>query len=177
MTPTIEVFLLFARLGLVAFGAGTSVLAEMERESVQRGWIDHTQFVHAFALSQITPGPQMLLVAVVGYYAAGVEGALAASAGFFLPPGILTLLLASVWSRASSGGWPDAIRRALGPVAVGLMAAGVYAIAPAALAGIWPVLLFGAAMTWLLAMPDRSPLWVLGSGAAAGVILQSAGAL
>lgn len=175
MTELIDVFLVFARLGLLAVGAGSAVLADMERESVARGWLDHGQFVQAFALSQVTPGPQFLFVAVVGYYAAGLGGATTAALGFFLPPGLLTLAVASSWARTSLSPWPDAIRRSLGPVAIGLMCAGLYTIAPTALSpsGAW--LIFAASLAWLLVQPSRSPLWVVLPSAAAGAALRLAG--
>ena len=46
-----DILLLFGRLGVVAFGSGSSILSEMDREVVARGWLDHTQFVQAFAVS------------------------------------------------------------------------------------------------------------------------------
>ena len=168
-----NILLLFGRLGLVAFGSGSSILSEMDRETVARGWVDHAQFVQAFAISQLTPGPQVLYTTIIGYFAAGYPGAILATLAFCLPPGILSVLLASLWSRRSTSPWPAVIRRALGPVAMGLVAASSFALAPTALASTWAIAL--AAIGFVVLNVRRiSPLWVVAIGAIVGATFGSA---
>jgi chromate transporter len=167
-----SILVLFGRLGLVAFGSGSSILSEMDRETVARGWLDHAQFVQAFALSQLTPGPQVLYTTIIGYFAAGYAGAVLATVAFCLPPAILSVVLASLWSRRSSSPWPVVIRRALGPVAMGLVAASSFALAPAALSSTWAIAL--AAIGFVVLNVRRlSPLWVVAIGALVGAIFGS----
>ena len=166
-----SIVLLFGRLGLVAFGSGSSILSEMDRETVARGWVDHAQFVQAFAVSQLTPGPQVLYTTIIGYFAAGYPGAVLATVAFCLPPGILTVLLATLWSRRSTSPWPIVVRRALGPVALGLVAASSYALAPAALSSPWAIALAALGFLVLNARPGISPLWVVATGAIVGACL------
>jgi chromate transporter len=169
-----DILLLFARLGLVAFGSGSSVLSEMDRETVAHGWLSHAQFVQAFAVSQLTPGPQVLYTTIIGYFAAGYPGAVLATVAFCGPPGMLSVALASLWSRRSSSVWPAVIRRALGPVAMGLVAASSFAIAPAALSSTWAIAL--AAIGFVVLNVRRvSPLWVVATGAIVGAIFGSSG--
>ena len=175
MNVLVDVFLLFARLSLVAFGAGGTVLAEMEREAVARGWMDHAQFVQSYAASQVTPGPQLLFVGIVGYDAAGFAGALAAVLGFFLPPGLLGLAIAPIWARAERAPWTDAIRRALGPVSMGLMASGVYGFGHSALTNWWTIAIGVVGLAWLLSRWSRGPLWVVGMAAVAGAAASQVG--
>ncbi len=175
MSELVDLFLLFLRLGLLAVGGGNAILAEAEREVVARGWVDHATFVQTFAISQVTPGPQMLYVAVVGYYVQGVLGALVASVAFFLPPALLTFVIAASWDRLSRSPWPDAVRRSLVPVAVGLSAAGAYALAPAALNSASNWLIFGIVAAWLLVFPRVNPGWMVFSGAGVGLLVRLAG--
>ena len=167
-----NILLLFGRLGLVAFGSGSSILSEMDRETVARGWLDHAQFVQAFAISQLTPGPQVLYTTIIGYFAAGYAGAALATVAFCLPPAILSVMLASLWSRRSTSPWPAVIRRALAPVAMGLVAASSFALAPTALSSPWAIAL--AAVGFLVLNVRRvSPLWVVAIGAIVGAIFGS----
>jgi chromate transporter len=168
-----SIVLLFGRLGLVAFGSGSSILSEMDRETVGRGWVDHAQFVQAFAVSQLTPGPQVLYTTIIGYFAAGFPGAVLATVAFCLPPGILSVALASLWSRRSTSPWPAVIRRALGPVAMGLVAASSFALAPAALSSGWAIALAAIGFV-VLNLRRISPLWVVAIGAIVGAVFGSA---
>lgn len=165
-----QVLILFARLGMVAFGSGSSVLSEMERDTVALGWVDHTQFVQAFAVSQLTPGPQVLFTTIIGYFAAGYAGSVVATIAFCLPPAILTVVVAGLWSRPSKSLWPDAVRRSLGPVAIGLIGASSFTLAPAALGSWWALAIAVAGFGVLNLRPRLSPLWVIGAGAAIGAV-------
>lgn len=166
-----DILLLFGRLGVVAFGSGSSILSEMDREVVARGWLDHTQFVQAFAVSQLTPGPQVLYTTIIGYFAAGFPGAVVATVAFCLPPALLTVMFASLWSRRSSSPWPIVVRRALGPVAMGLVAASSYALAPAALSSGWAIAVAVLGFAILNVRPRVAPLWIIIAGATVGAIL------
>jgi chromate transporter len=168
------ILLLFGRLGLVAFGSGSSILSEMDRETVAHGWLDHAQFVQAFALSQLTPGPQVLYTTIIGYFAAGYPGAVLASLAFCGPPAILSVVLASLWSRRSTSPWPAVIRRALGPVAMGLVAASSFALAPAALSSTWAIVLAAVGFA-VLNVRRVSPIWVVVTGAMVGAIFGANG--
>jgi chromate transporter len=125
----VEVARVFARLGLLAFGGGLGILTEMERQTVGlHGWVTHREFIDVFALSQVTPGPGMLMVAVIGLRAAGPAGALAAGLGMFGPPTLLAAFVAERWHRLGGRPVMDVVRRTLAPVALGLLAAGCYTL-------------------------------------------------
>src|SRR5262249_2641918 len=86
----------FGRLGLLAFGGGLGVLPEMERQAVEiHGWVTHREFVDAFAFSQVTPGPGMLMVVVIGFRTAGLAGAAPPPPRAFRPPPPPPALLAA----------------------------------------------------------------------------------
>ena len=160
----------FFWLSLICVGGGLGVVPEMQRQVVDRfHWVTAQQFLDGYALSQLTPGPNMLVVVFVGYGAHGLAGAVIALAAMFLPASILTALIAGSWARLRHRPWALAAERALLPVGIGLMAAGVYtlaragirdvpaaAIAVLAAAALWTgrapaitVVLAGGAIGWL----------------------------
>ncbi len=123
----------FLRLSLLCLGGGLGVLPEMERQVVSvRGWVTAREFVDGYALSQVTPGPAMLVSVFVGYRVGGVLGGLLAGAAMFLPTSILTWTIARRWERLRGRPWAVAAERALAPLGAGLMAAGVYTLAHSA---------------------------------------------
>src|SRR5712692_1261321 len=122
--------LVFARLSVLAVGGGLPVLPEMQRLTVlQYHWLSIAQFRDAYSLGQVTPGPGMLVAVAIGYKAAGIVGAIVAGIAMFLPSSALTLLVGHHWDRFAHSQWRLALQRGLGPVVVGLMAAGTFAFA------------------------------------------------
>jgi chromate transporter len=120
----------FLRLSLLCLGGGLGAIPEMERQVVSvRGWVTAREFVDGYALSQVTPGPAMLVAVFVGYRVAGVPGGLLAGAAMFLPTSLLTWIIAHRWERLRGRPWAVAAERALSPLGAGLMAAGVFTLA------------------------------------------------
>ena len=67
---------------LSLFAVGTPIFPEMHRVAVDvRHWMTDRQFADAFAISQMSPGPNVLIVTLIGYSVAGVAGALVATFG------------------------------------------------------------------------------------------------
>src|ERR1019366_8804382 len=68
------------KVGALSYGGGFVIVPLMQSDAVRHHWLTETQFLGAVALGQVTPGPVVQTVAVVGYGAAGVLGGIAASA-------------------------------------------------------------------------------------------------
>lgn len=133
MTTLLLIAWCFLRLSLLCVGGGWSSIPEMQRQAVSvYGWLTAREFVDGLALSQMTPGPAMLVVTFIGYRAGGFAGAFVATAAMFLPTCLLTWGLAHSWGRWRTKPWVLAAERALAPLSVGLMAAGVYTVGRAA---------------------------------------------
>ena len=74
------------KVGALSYGGGFVIIPLMQADAVERyGWMTDTEFLNAVALGQVTPGPVMHTVAVVGYAAAGVPGAALAALVAFAP--------------------------------------------------------------------------------------------
>src|SRR3546814_17994443 len=83
----------FAKLSLLAVGGGNSILPEMYRLTVDvEHWLTPEEFANLFAIDQETPGPNMLIVTLIGWPVAGIVGALAAPLALCVPPWTLTYL-------------------------------------------------------------------------------------
>lgn len=124
----------FLWLSLLCVGGGVGVIPEMQRQVVQNHqWVTTREFVDGYTLAQLTPGPNMLIAAFVGYRAHGMPGALLATVAMFLPTSLIAFVAADRWRRWRDHPWATAVERALAPVGMGLMAAGVYTLARSAL--------------------------------------------
>ena len=122
----------FLWLSLICFGGGLGVVPEMQRQVVDRfHWMSEREFLDGYALSQLTPGPTMLVAVFVGYRVQGLIGALVAGTAMFLPTAALTGLAARHWAVLRQRPWAAAVERALLPIGIGLMTAGVYTLARA----------------------------------------------
>ena len=160
----------FLWLNLLCIGGGLSALPEMERQVVAHGWATSREFVDGFTLAQLTPGPNMLVAAFVGYRAHGLPGAILAGVAMFLPSALLSGVISSQWKHLRGHPWADAATRALAPLGVGLAAAGVYTIARNAVTD-WPTAAIAAAAALVVARAPIPTFVVILAGGLAGRLL------
>lgn len=164
-----QIALDFSMLSLLAVGGVVTVLPEMYRSVVEvHGWMSATQFAELFALAQAAPGPNMLVVSLIGWQAAGFTGALVATIAMCLPAGILTYAVAGLWHRFRDALWRIAIQEGLAPVTVGLTLASGYLITLSAdhSAGAFAV----TALTALgVTLTRIHPLWFIGGAGLLGL--------
>lgn len=88
-----SVFWVFFKVGSVLYGSGYVLFAYLDAELVMNGWLSRSQLIDAIAAGQFTPGPVLSTATFIGYQIAGWQGALAATAGIFLPSFLFVLLL------------------------------------------------------------------------------------
>lgn len=129
MTLWIQLASVFSTLSLLAVGGGSAVLPEMQTLLHQHFNFSHTQFVHAYSVGQLAPGPNMLAVLIMGEMIDGLIGALIVALAFFIPSSILCLYAGRLWTRIGDTPWRHALQQALEPISIGLMCSGVYTIA------------------------------------------------
>ncbi|MDP9422755.1 MAG: chromate efflux transporter [Pseudomonadota bacterium] len=73
------------KAGLLTFGGAYTAIPFVRHDAVGRGWVSEGQFLDSLALGGIIPAPLIIFATFVGYLAGGLGGALAITAGIFLP--------------------------------------------------------------------------------------------
>ena len=120
----------FAVLSLFAIGGGNSAVPEMHRFSVDvQHWLTDRQFADTFALAQLTPGPNLIIVTLIGYHVAGVAGALVTTLAMCGPSGLFAYFVGRASDRFKGAYWHGAVSRGLVPVTLGLTASSAIVIA------------------------------------------------
>ncbi|MEN3281538.1 MAG: chromate transporter [Solirubrobacteraceae bacterium] len=162
------------KVGALSYGGGFVVIPLMQSDAVDRHhWLTDGQFLDAVALGQVTPGPVTHTVAVVGYGAAGVGGALLAAAVAFAPSFAFILLGAAHFDRLRSDHRARAFLDGAGPAAIGAILGSAIPLAEA-LTEAWQFVVLAVAAALLLVL-RRSVVITLLAAAAAGVVVAVAG--
>jgi len=131
--PVAALLWTFGLMSLFAVGGANSAIPEMHRVAVDvQHWMTDKQFADVFAISQLSPGPNVLIVTLIGYSVAGVAGALAATLAMCGPTAILAYYVSRLLARSSHSRWPAIIQAALVPLSIGLMGASGLILAQAA---------------------------------------------
>jgi len=158
----------FGTLSFLAIGGVNALIPEIHRRVVDvQQWMTNADFAQAFAISQASPGPNMLIVSVIGWKVDGFAGALVATVAICAPASILTFAVAHVWDRFRDAPLRAAIQRGLAPVTVGLVLASGYVLARAADETLAAYAM--TAVTAILALATRvHPLWFLALAATLG---------
>jgi chromate transporter len=163
---------LFAGLSVFAIGGANAMVPELQRQVLAHGWMGPAEFAALFALAQAAPGPNMLVITLVGWRVAGLPGALVATGAFLVPSGLLTYAVSGVWQRFREAQWRRVIQAGLTPVTVGLVLAAAVLLCEGAVHGLGTGLM--ALVTAAVMLATRlHPLWLL----AAGGLLGAAGLL
>ncbi len=88
-----KIFWSFLKVGAVLYGSGYVLFAYLDAELVTNGLLSRQQLIDAVAIGQFTPGPVLSTATFIGYQMGGVGGALAATAGIFLPSFLFVFIL------------------------------------------------------------------------------------
>ena len=161
---------IFAEISLLAFGGALSVLPEMQRAVVEvEHWLSAGDFSALFALAQIAPGPNMMIVTLIGWRVAALPGAIVATVALIVPPAVLTVATISVWNRFRDAPWRNVVQGGLAAVTVGLIAAGAALIVVSADRD-WKLAAITAVVAVLHLTTKLHPLWLLGGGALLGFV-------
>ena len=160
----------FALLSLIAVGGANAVVPEMHRFFVERsGWISDPEFADLFAIAQAAPGPNVMIVGLLGWKVAGVWGAVVATVAMCGPSGLLTYGVGHIWHRFRGAPWRAAVQAGMAPLTVGLILASGYILARAADHG-WAGYAVTAATVALVLTTKLHPLWLLGAAGLLGCL-------
>ena len=128
--PGLGLASVFYRTGSLVFGGGHVVLPLLEREVVDRGWLDQEPFLVGYGAVQALPGPLFSFAAYVGsvqtYGPRGIAGGLIALFAIFLPSLLLITGVLPFWDRLKREGWARGALAGVGATVVGVLAAALW---------------------------------------------------
>jgi chromate transporter len=155
----------FAYLSFLTIGGGMAAFPEMKVQVVQvHRWLSNEQLVHVFSTGQMSPGPNMMMVAQIGQLVSGFPGALVCALAFFVPTGILTFGIGRLWKKLEHWPWRASIQKGLAPVAIGLAVGGLITFGKTSVTG-WLTLAIGLATFAAVARTKINPVFfILGAG-------------
>jgi len=166
--PILTLIWTFGLMSLFAVGGANAAIPEMHRVAVDvHHWLTDKQFADAFAISQMSPGPNVLIVTLIGYSVAGVAGALAATLAMCVPTAVLAYYVSRLLARSSHSRWPAILQAALVPLSIGLMSASGLILALTA-DQTWIAALVTVAAAVLAFATRLNPLWMLLVGGCLG---------
>lgn len=163
-------FLRFCLFSLMAVGGANALLPEIFRQTVMVDhWISGNEFATFYAIAQAAPGPNVLIVALIGWKVLGIPGALVSLVGMVVPSSLIAFHVGKLWYRFRSSPWRQAIERGLAPITVGLvLGSGCLLLSKAATN--WHLLALGLATTVAAFSLRHNPLWWLALAAILGAL-------
>ncbi len=163
------------KVGALSYGGGFVIVPLMQHDAVNTyHWMTGAQFLDAVALGQITPGPVVLTVAVVGYAAAGIAGGLLAVGVVFAPSFIFVLAGAPRFDQIRTNAEIQSFLTGAGPSVIGAIAGSTISLGLAFQAA-WQIPLLAIALIWLFVV-HRSVVSALVLCGVIGVAVALAGA-
>jgi len=160
----------FGLMSLFAVGGANAAIPEMHRIAVDvHHWLTEKQFADVFAISQLSPGPNVLIVTLIGYAVAGFAGAFAATIAMCLPTAVLAYIVSGLLKGSRGARWPALIRTSLVPLSIGLMGASALVVSEAA-DGTWSAVVLTLAAAALALATKVNPLWILLAGGCLGLL-------
>ena len=163
--------LVFTQLSLLAFGGGNAILPEMQHQVVTvHHWMTAEQFSSMFAMAQAAPGPNMMIVPLVGWHVAGPMGLMVTSLAKFGPSSIITIYALKFWNNFKDNPLRTKFEKALKPITVGLVLVSAWIIAQASAQNA--LLIAIVTLTICLSLfRNIHPVWLMLIGAGAGAVL------
>lgn len=165
-------FLTGLKAGLLTFGGAYTAIPFVRADVVPRGWLSDGSFLDGVVLANVMPAPLVIFGTFVGYAAGGFPGALAVTAGIFLPAFAFSMILHDRLEQVVGIPAVHAVLDGIAGAVVGVIAATVLQLA-ASLAGQgpgWPLLFIGGLAllaAWTLKGRFAAPL-ILAAAAVAG---------
>jgi len=173
-SPLAWVALVFAQLSLFAVGGANAVIPEMQRQFVDAprfaSSLDSATFASLVALAQAAPGPNAMVVGLVGWHVAGAAGALVATLGFCGPPALMTLVVGRAWGQLRTTGVGANVIEGVTPLTIGLVLASGWALARGQGLHAVPLAITGIVALGALWRASAG-LWLLALGAGVAVVV------
>ena len=163
------------KVGALSYGGGFVIVPLMQHDAVSAyHWMTGAQFLNAVALGQVTPGPVVQTVAVVGYAAAGVGGGLLAALVAFAPSFAFVLLGGRHFDQLRANSTVASFLTGAGPAVIGAIAGSAVPLG-LSLQHLWQIPVLAGALAWLLVF-RRGVVSALLIAGAVGAVVALAGA-
>jgi chromate transporter len=163
------------KAGVLSYGGGFVIIPLMQHDAVDSyHWMTDGQFLNAVALGQVTPGPVVQTVAVVGYAAAGLGGGLLAALVAFAPSFSFIVIGPKRFDRLRANQSVRAFLDGAGPAAIGAIGGAAIPLA-LALTETWQFAVLTTAAVALLVLRRGVVLTLIAAGAA-GALASALGA-
>jgi chromate transporter len=156
-------------LSLISVGGFNAVLPEAHRLAVDvHGWMSEERFADLFAIAQAAPGPNLIMVTLLGFQVSGLAGAVVATLAILLPTSILAYIVSRTWTRFREARWRKAIQAGMIPVTVGLIAAAALVVALTVADSNWRLAAVTVGTAAVMVMTRAHPLIPLAVAGALG---------
>ena len=170
----LELFLSFAKVGVMTFGGGYAMIPILEREIVDKhGWASSGELMDYYAVGQCTPGISAVNTATfVGQKQAGIIGGIAATLGIVFPSLVIITALAGVINSFSHLAW---VQHAFAGIRVCVCELIFNAVVKLLKGSVkdWPAALIFAAVLAAALLTDLSPVIFVAGAAALGIVIQN----
>jgi chromate transporter len=164
------------KVGALSYGGGFVIVPLMQHDAVTAyHWMTGAQFLNAVALGQVTPGPVVLTVAVVGYAAKGIRGGLFATIIAFAPSFLFVILGGRRFDRLRANQQVQSFLTGAGPAVIGAIAGSAVPLG-LTLQHLWQVPVLAGALLWLFVVRRSAVSGLLMAGGV-GILLAVCGVL
>ena len=169
----LELFLTFAKVGVMTFGGGYAMLPILQREVVEnKGWATEEELADYFAIGQCTPGVIAVNTATfIGRKKDGVLGGIVATLGVVFPSLVIISLLAGVITQFSELVWVKNAFAGIRVCVCVLIFNAVWKLGKKAIVDKWTAGIFLAVAAGAI-LTDLSPVVFVLFAGACGIVLR-----
>lgn len=169
-----ELFITFAKVGVMTFGGGIAMLPILQREVVEnKGWATDEELADYFAIGQCTPGIIAVNTATfIGHKEKGVSGGIFATLGMVTPSVIIITLLAGLIGSFSELAWVQHAFAGIRVCVCVLIFNAVLKLWKGAVRDVWTGVIFAAVLVLTLLTKVNPAVYVL-RAAAAGILIRA----
>lgn len=165
------IFLKFLKVGSILYGSGYVLFAYLDTELVTTALLSQTQLIEAIGIGQFTPGPVLSTATFIGYQLGGFWGAIAATAGIFMPSFLFVWLLNPLIPKMRKSKVLGYFLDSINVAAVAIMLAVVITMSKQTLVDWQATLIAVVSVALIFGFKKVSVMWVLIIGAILGYVL------
>ena len=165
------IFLKFLKVGSILYGSGYVLFAYLDTELVTTALLSQTQLIEAIGIGQFTPGPVLSTATFIGYQLGGFWGAIAATAGIFMPSFLFVWLLNPLIPKMRKSKVLGYFLDSINVAAVAIMLAVLVTMSKQTLVDWQAALIAVVSVVLIFGFKKVSVMWVLIIGAILGYVL------